>query len=347
MSARAELWARARALILRLSTGDRDDEARDELLRDLARYQAQHVECYGRVVAARGEEAALPTDVFRYARVCSRPEAEIVATFRTSGTTYGVRGEHAFADLELYELAAHASARRALFPDVERMPLVMLAPRAEEAPDSSLTHMLERFAVDFGSRTSWLFAQGTLDLAGLREALRDADEPVAILGTSFALMQAMESLGERFELPAGSRIMQTGGFKGRSRALDPVSMRERLSTLFGVAESHIVAEYGMTELSSQAWEMTLRQALAAEATVTRSLRFPGWVRARVVDAVSLEPTTGVGVLRVDDVANVDSVSCILTSDLARSVGEGFELLGRAAEAVPRGCSLSTEEALDA
>jgi len=35
----------------------------------------------------------------------------------------------------------------------------------------------------------------------------------------------------------------------------------------------------------------------------------------------------------------------LTSDLARQVGDGFELLGRAPGAMARGCSLAIEEAL--
>jgi len=346
VSTREALWARARELITRLADGGRDDETRDALLHDLSAYQAEHVECYGRVVAARGEEAALPTDVFRYARVSSRSEAEIVTTFRTSGTTHGTRGEHFFADLELYELAAHAHGGWALFPDRERMPLLILAPRADEAPDSSLTHMLERFAEDFGSDVRWLFSQGELDSAGLTAALEQAREPVAVLGTSFALVHAMESEStHRFVLPEGSRVMQTGGFKGRSRTLDPVTMRHELAQFFSLPEAHVVAEYGMTELSSQAWESSLRESLLGLPPTPRCLRFPGWVRARVVDPETLAPTHDVGVLRVDDVANVDSVSAILTSDLARLTGEGFELLGRASDAMPRGCSLAIEEAL--
>ena len=46
-----------------------------------------------------------------------------------------------------------------------------------------------------------------------------------------------------------------------------------------------------------------------------------------------------GLLRVLDLANVWSVMAIQTEDLAVRRGVRFELLGRAAAAEPRGCSL--------
>jgi hypothetical protein len=49
------------------------------------------------------------------------------------------------------------------------------------------------------------------------------------------------------------------------------------------------------------------------------------------------------VLRIDDLANVDSVCAIQTSDLARSVGDGVVVLGRAPGAVARGCSLTLDQ----
>ena len=46
-----------------------------------------------------------------------------------------------------------------------------------------------------------------------------------------------------------------------------------------------------------------------------------------------------GLIRVFDLANVFSVLAIQTEDLAVRRADGFELLGRAALAEPRGCSL--------
>jgi hypothetical protein len=51
-----------------------------------------------------------------------------------------------------------------------------------------------------------------------------------------------------------------------------------------------------------------------------------------------------GLIRVFDLANVFSVMAIQTEDLAIRHGGGFELLGRATQAEPRGCSLMVQSA---
>jgi hypothetical protein len=98
-----------------------------------------------------------------------------------------------------------------------------------------------------------------------------------------------------------------------------------------LGDPQIIFEYGMSELSSQAYESGGR------------FRFPPWVRIR-----TLHPETGLdtpegepGILRIHDLANVWSVAALETSDLGRRHGQSFELLGRAAEAEPRGCSRMT------
>lgn len=348
-------------LIDRLSTGARDDDTRDALLRTLAGTQARSVDPFSRLLRARRIDVealpeldafpALPTDVFRYARVAAHPAEEDVRIFRTSGTTQGTRGEHPLRSLALYDRAARGAARYALFPDVERIALVMLAPHEDEAPDSSLSYMLTRFAAWFGTETTWAFRNGAIDLEALEGALRGAERDgraVALLGTSFAFVHAEDGLGgSRFALPAGSRIMQTGGFKGRSREVEPDALRTALATRYGIGEASIIAEYGMTELSSQMYENTLRAAFDGRPDVKRALWVPGWVRATPVDPERLTPvpTGAVGLLRIDDLANADTMACIQTSDLARATEDGILLLGRAPGAVPRGCSLAIEEAI--
>ena len=48
-----------------------------------------------------------------------------------------------------------------------------------------------------------------------------------------------------------------------------------------------------------------------------------------------------GIVEILDLANVWSVAMVRTSDLAIRRGDGFELLGRARAAEPRGCSRMT------
>ena len=356
---RAALAARVAALIDRLQDGSRDDAARDALLADVLRAQRSAVAPYGRLVArlAAGEAdplrwPALPTDVFRFARVAAHAAHEDVRVFRTSGTTSGARGAHPLRDLALYDRSAQAAARYALFPDVARMPLVILAPRATELADSSLSYMLDRFAAWFGlGDPVWVIENGQLDIERLERALAAAEQgehAIALLGTSFAFVHADEALGaRRFRLARGSRIMQTGGFKGRTREIAPDGMRALLCARYGVDERCVIAEYGMTELCSQLYETTLRDAWLGRSAGARCMWVPGWVRASVVDAATLANVDGnrEGLLRIDDPCNLDGACAVQTADRARQVDGGVVVLGRAADAVPRGCSLAIDAVL--
>jgi hypothetical protein len=358
--ARDALAGRVRALIGRLEAGERDDAARDALLRELLVWQRECVAVYGRIVdrLASAPDAdplrwpAVPTDVFRAARVASHAPDEDVRVFRTSGTTAEARGSHHLRDLSLYDCAALAAARHALFPDRARMRLVVLAPPASETPDSSLGYMLDRFGEWFGLGPSvHVLHGGALDAGLLERTLAEAQrsaQPVALLGTSFAFIHAEDALGSRrFALAAGSRILQTGGFKGRSREVDPASMLHLLAARYGIGEAMIVQEYGMTELSSQLYETTLRDALLGGAAAPRRLWWPGWVRVSVVDPETLAelPHGAEGLVRIDDLANVDTACAIQTGDRGRVLDGGLIVLGRASGAPPRGCSIAVDAAL--
>lgn len=349
---RAALHGRILALITQLADGGRADDTRDTLLLDLHAYQRKWLAPYARFCSQRAHAVpALPTDAFRFARISSRLERDDVRLFRSSGTTQSDRSSHAFADLSLYDAAARAAARHMLFADCERMDLLIFAPPESELPDSSLSYMLARFTEWFGARTDYVWPIDGAHVVALQARLKEAEEsgvPVALLGTSFAFVHAMDALDRaRFVLPHGSRIMQTGGFKGRSRELSPAQMSEALSAQFGVAAPFVVAEYGMTELSSQLYETTLRQAVRNEPLTARKLWSPGWTRVTVVHPETLlaQPDGEVGLVRIDDAANLDSVCALQTADLGVLQEGGLLLLGRAQGAVARGCSITADQLL--
>ena len=343
---RQALHQRIEALMSKEPSPESKGDALGELFNDLRRHQRAQIAPYERMLAARSHHAGLPTDVFRFARIAAFPEPETTRTFRTSGTTNGARGQHHYRDLSLYDLGARIAARRMLFPDVDKMRLILLVAPEDQVPDSSLGYMLARFTEWFGSSHAYIWPA---DAVALADAINAApNEPVALLGTSFAFVHVCDALTQRWALPSGSRIMQTGGFKGRSRTLDADAMRALLAETFGVPESHIVSEYGMTELSSQMYETSLVDALAGRTPAARHYWAPWWMRVTPVDATTLLPVeepSAVGILRLEDAANLDSVSCLQTADRGTLVPGGFQLLGRETDAVPRGCSLAAEEAL--
>jgi hypothetical protein len=339
----------------------------DSLALDIARYQAAHVPAVAQLYAAHGLEPAalrhaseipaLPCEIFRLRRVAAHAPALDERCFRTSGTTQGAleRGEHAMRTTATYAAAALGWGKRMLWPDRDRLRFVGLVAPEDRAADSSLSFMLARFAEQLDRQPSWHFDGERLDVDGLPRACQlahAAGEALLVAGTAFALVELGGRLGgHNLPLPAGSRVMQTGGFKGRTREIEPALLRRLAAALFAVPESHVVGEYGMTELSSQLYEGTLRRALGlGYATAEAGCYFaPPWVRVTAVDPIDLVPLPAgqSGLARMLDLANVDSAVAILTSDLVRERADGsIEHLGRAPGAEPRGCSLGIEEALE-
>jgi len=356
------LHARVQAFI-RSSVDGALAEPFDLLACDIARYQASRNAGIDRLAAARGVDLtrlnradaipAIPTDVFKLRRVaCHDPSLDEVV-FRTSGTTVGSRGQHPLRSTSTYRVAARAWARTMLLPDLERARVAVLAPDLTTTPDSSLSFMLQDLASFMNEEPCWLVRDGVLALDALYRfvdlAVRDG-LPVLVAGASFAFVHMLEALrGHRLDLPHGSRVMQTGGFKGRVKEVEPAQLRADIARSLGVETTCIVGEYGMTELGSQAYEGVLRAALGLPAFVGPfGVYFPpAWMRVSAVDPVSLAPLPKgqVGIARIVDLANVDSAVAVQTSDRIRELDHGFELLGRLPGATPRGCSIGIDEVL--
>jgi hypothetical protein len=309
-------------------------------------------------VAHWSEIPAVPTAAFKEAAlICGGPErAEIV--FRTSGTTQGPgrRGAHYVRDLRLYEAAALPNFQAHVLPDGARLRMLILGPPVELAPDSSLTWMLARVRREFGTPDSAHFVDDRgLCLDELIAALTESEagaRPVALLGTAAAfarLLEALEERGRRFRMPPGSRIMETGGFKGRRREISRDELYAMLVEWLGLSELYCVAEYGMTEMCSQFYDNVLRERARGRSPDLRYKVVPPWVRTQVVDAETLEPLpdSRLGVLRHFDLANLDSVLAIQTDDLGVAGDDGFEIVGRAAGSELRGCSIAMDEWLTA
>ncbi|HSJ05772.1 MAG TPA: hypothetical protein VK936_03650 [Longimicrobiales bacterium] len=301
---------------------------------------------------------AVPTAAFKEVALVAGDPAEAEAVFRTSGTTQGLekRGAHHILDLALYHFALIPNFAACVLPDGAEMPMLSLVPSSTEMPDSSLAHMVGVVLERLGSRESGYFATAShgIDDGRLATALRAAAEsgtPVCLVGTSFAFVHCLDRMrerGERHDLPPASRIMDTGGYKGRSREVDEAEMRQLYGEFLGIPASHCVNEYGMTEMCSQFYDSSLRDSVRGRERDRRKL-VPPWVRTRVVDPETLEPVSPgtTGLLQHFDLANVGSVMAIQTEDLGVALDEGFQLLGRAPGAMPRGCSIAMDMLLEA
>jgi hypothetical protein len=240
--------------------------------------------------------------------------------------------------------------------------MFFLGPTVEHFFNSSLGYMFSGIRDEFGDEKSAVFFSPdgveTDAFGAALERASQAHTPVFILGTALALWEAMEKFsqqGRKFQLPPGSRILDTGGYKGRQIELSREAFQRQLSETFGVPKEYLLNEYGMTELSSQFYESRLPgiplgggQFHGTERPLPSALSpqhfMPPWVRAAAVDPETLKilPEGEAGLLRIFDLANVDSVMAIQTEDLGRAWQDRIELVGRATGAELRGCSLLTE-----
>lgn len=297
---------------------------------------------------------AVPTAAFKVLPLTCRPPEEAEALFLSSGTTQGPqsRSRHYVFDLRLYHAAIRDWFARHLLPDLppgKRILTLVLMPSPQEQPTSSLGYMLGYVLQEFGTPGSDFFvrresakAPFRLEMERLAATLQALQEPMMLLGPSSAFVLFLEwcqGQGLRFCLPAGSRLMDTGGPKGHAWALSQEELYRRCEEMLGIPQAYCVNEYGMSEMLSQFYDSQAGQG------GPRLFLPPPWVRTQVLDPETLRPlpSGGVGVLRHWDLANVDSALVLQTEDLGQAAEEGFLLLGRASQAEAKGCSLLLEE----
>ena len=287
-------------------------------------YQITHCSVYRKFAESH---LYLPVSAFRHVPITSFPTEEAERVFVSSGTGQGQpRSRHWIRRLSVYE--------RSVITCFERIagtgPYTILVHLPEYAKESSLVYMARLLIERMGDEHSNFFLH---DYSLLDDAV-DRCRPVILLGAAFGLLELID--GRRWILPDDSLIIETGGMKTYRRHMVRSELHACLSEGFGLAVGQVWSEYGMCELSSQAY------ACGGE------VFYPApWLRCSVRDPSSLlRVKQGTpGVLAVVDLANMYSVSCLLTEDLAVQCGGGFEVLGRLPQSALRGCNFLLEDAL--
>jgi hypothetical protein len=354
----------------------------NSLALDLFALQFRYNSAYRKICEARGltpgivehwsQIPAVPTAAFKELELTCLPRNDRTTVFHSSGTTEQKPSQHFHSaeSMEIYEASLLPWFFENVLPDlrftIHDFRLVCLTPSPAQAPHSSLVHMFETLRQEIGAAEtvfvgkiaadgSWTLNFDAL-LAALSAGRRTPDAgPHLLLGTAFAFVHLLDFLEEEhlsFNLPAGSRVMETGGYKNRSRSMPKAELHALITERLAVPPENIICEYGMSELSSQAydsvasdeWRVTAKSGAPRHPSpVTRHFHFPPWARTQFVS-----PETGrevadgeTGLIRIFDLANVFSVMAIQTEDLAVRRDGGFELIGRAQLVEPRGCSLMT------
>ncbi len=269
---------------------------------------------------------AVPAAAFKVFELSCVPPARAASVFHSSGTTGAQTSRHFFdADgVALYEASLRAGFTQALPARPARLWAMM--PEPQSAPHSSLSHMLGALGAE---RFYWD------NDAALASALAAVDAPITLFGTAFAFVQLWDGTGQSWRLPAGSVVVETGGFKGKTREVPRDELYGQFGSRLGVPLERCHSEYGMCEMASQFYGHGLDPIK----------RGPHWVRSRAIDAGTGDdaPTGTPGLLRHYDLANFNSVLAVQTQDAGTLTADGFVLHGRAPDAEIRGCSLAVEE----
>jgi len=283
---------------------------------------------------------ALPQQLFKLEKLYCAGLPEPTVTYETSGTTTGKPGRQHLLDTIIYRAVSVEGARRiGLFTELDF--LHFLAPTPHESPHSSLSAMFGFWRDALGAERGrfWMKHKG-IDFARLRETLSaqiKAGRRIGLAGTAFSFVHLLDAWADLppLRLPRGSWLLETGGFKGRSREVSKAELYAQLARMFSVSDDAIWNEYGMSELSSQAYARGMEGLHHT----------PTWARVLVVNpATGREVRVGQkGLVRWIDLANTDSVLAVQTLDVAERTPQGFHLIGRLPRTEPRGCSLSVED----
>jgi hypothetical protein len=301
---------------------------------ELFRFQYSHNPLYRRYTDALGidpdavtrPEAIpyLPLGLFKTQSVRTTdfvPEA----IFTSSGTTGMVNSRHEIKSLDLYRQSFMAAFQLA-YGDIRDWCVLGLLPSYLERANSSLVVMVKDLIERSGHPESGFYLH---EHTALRETLLRLEakaQKTLLIGVTFALMDFAE------HCPLSLRhtvVMETGGMKGRRRELTRAELHAFLCARWGLSSVH--AEYGMTELLSQAYSPG-----------GGIFACPPWMKVlvRAEDDPLEVKGSGKGILNIIDLANRWSCAFLATEDAGCVYPDGrFEVSGRVDNSDVRGCSL--------
>ncbi|MBV8253288.1 MAG: acyl transferase [Chitinophaga sp.] len=267
----------------------------------------------------------LPIQFFKTHRVvCGNFAPELV--FESSGTTQTINSKHLVKYSDIYT-RSFMTAFEQFYGKVEDYVIVGLLPSYLERQHSSLVRMVQVMIETSGKPESGFYLYEHAKLAEELQKLEARGQKVLLIGVTFGLLD----FAENFQLNLKNTIiMETGGMKGRREEWTRQEVHAYLKERLGVDVIH--AEYGMTELLSQAYSKGNGLFMT-----------PPWMKILLRDEndpFDIKTGKGAGVINVIDLANIYSCAFIATDDIGKMQEDGrFEVLGRLDNSALRGCSL--------
>lgn len=298
-------------------------------------YQRQYCEVYNRYLSllkldttninSIGQIPFLPITFFKTFDIRTgnfTPET----VFESSSTTGTGTSKHVVKSALWYRSTFRKSFQRAFGTPEDYCHLALL-PSYLERNNSSLVYQVNDFINHSKYAQSGFYLYDHQALANRIAANEAEGIPTLLWGVSFALLD----FAEQFNIPMKhTRIIETGGMKGRRKEITRIEMHSLLQKSFG--PNAIAGEYGMTELMSQAYALS-----------NGIYQCPQWMHVsgrEINDPLSPAQKGRNCVLNIIDLGNIDSCCFIATDDIGRVYEDNrFEVLGRLDNSDTRGCNL--------
>lgn len=306
-------------------------------------YQAQHNLVYKKYLGLLGknfqsitsinEIPCLPVELFKHHKIATIFNNESLTTesliFKSSGTTQSNKSIHYVKNAAVYQQVLLKGFEQFYGPAKQYCFLALL-PSYLENKESSLVFMVEQLMQQSKHILNNFYLYDYEGLANALTTLESTQQPTILIGVTFALLD----FAEQYQLPLKyTKIMETGGMKGRRKEVVRAEVHQFLKTAFKVKQIH--SEYGMTELLSQSYALIedCFQPIFTKKIIIKDL----------YDPFKVLENGATGRINVIDLANIHSCAFIQTADIGRLNEDGsFDVLGRMDNSDIRGCNLMME-----
>jgi len=270
----------------------------------------------------------LPVEMFKFHRIVA-DNAPAETIFRSSGTTGQTPSQHLVKSTSLYKTSI-LNGFHTFFGNPAEYCFLALLPSYLERQDASLVYMAKTLMNASAHPYNGFYLHEFNELSQRLKQLEERKQPVVLLGVTFALLDLAEQFPQKLN---HTKIVETGGMKGRRKEMIRAELHDILQSAFGVKQ--IFSEYGMTEMLSQAYYQAEGRFYPANTLhcLTRE----------ITDPFQMMDYGKTGVLNVIDLANLYSCSFLATQDLGKVYEDGsFDVLGRTDSSEIRGCNLMVE-----
>ncbi|MHB8172455.1 MAG: LuxE/PaaK family acyltransferase [Thermincolia bacterium] len=294
---------------------------------------------------------AIPTHVFKNETIAMFPLHETEMVIMSSGTSNPHSKSKIYRDKSAVELLIRANTimtKSFLFPDVDKMRILLMVPSPKIAPAMGMAAGLDSMRQNFGTEDSlYLITPNGMEWELLFKALDESmemGEPVALVGATSGFVYFFNfcrEQGLKFQLPPGSRICDGGGYLGTFGDCSREEYLNLCQEFLGVPPEYCINTLGSAESATNYFDNVLRNKHLGIIGVPRYKVSPPWARTIAIDPVNGErlPKGEIGLLCHYDLVNRANIFAVSTGNLGYETEDGFEIVGRS-DAKEKGMSSS-------